>query len=65
MTSPRILQAEQIDHSVMITFDDGRAALFPAVYLYAHIHEVEEVLEDGTPVRPSNTSSDSPDASKS
>ena len=43
---PRILQAEQIDHGVMIIFEDGRAALFSSAFLYAHIADTEEVADE-------------------
>ncbi len=44
--APRILQAEQIDHGVMITFEGGRAALFSSAFLYAHIADAEEVADE-------------------
>jgi hypothetical protein len=42
-----ILAADRSRHGVMIAFDDGKTALFPAAFLYASLHHAQEVRDMG------------------
>jgi hypothetical protein len=45
----RIVSAERSRHGVMIVFDDGKSALFPAELLYAALSQVEGVVDGPGP----------------
>jgi hypothetical protein len=38
-SEPRIVDAERIDGGVLITFEDGRCAFYPALLLEAHLSQ--------------------------
>jgi hypothetical protein len=46
MTSRTIIETECIDNGVLVTFDEGTSALFSAPYLFDHLDDADEVLED-------------------
>ena len=48
-TSPRIVGADKVDGDVILTFDDGMCALFPASFLYANLAQARRIedLQDG------------------
>jgi hypothetical protein len=43
---PQVISAEKHHGDLLITFSDGRAALYPARLLYAVIAQAEEVKRD-------------------
>ena len=42
----KIEEAEQIDNGVLITFSDGRTALYSAPFLYSNISAAEEIWNE-------------------
>ncbi len=45
LTGPRITNAEKLENSILITFDDGRCALYSALLLHDKISEAREIKE--------------------
>jgi hypothetical protein len=44
--NPRVVEAERMDNGVIITFDDGKYAIYPASLLYATFAKAEQSKED-------------------
>jgi hypothetical protein len=42
---PRIVYAERLNDGVIITFDDGKCAVYSASLLYANFPQAQEVIE--------------------
>jgi hypothetical protein len=42
---PRIVEAERLENGVIITFEDGKHALYPASLLYATLPRAEATNE--------------------
>jgi hypothetical protein len=40
---PRVVEALRLDGDLLITFDDGKCAVYPATLLYALFHDAVEV----------------------
>jgi hypothetical protein len=50
---PRIVSADRMDDSVIVTFDDGRCAIYSASLLYTVLPQAKEVdLTDGAEDEP-------------
>jgi DUF971 family protein len=47
-TSPRVIEAERLEDGVIITFDDGKHAIFPASLLRANLPQAE-AMSDSKP----------------
>ncbi|AXC16075.1 hypothetical protein ACPOL_6867 (plasmid) [Acidisarcina polymorpha] len=43
--SPLVIEAQRLDGGVIVTFDDGRCAVYSAILLYATLPQAQEVLE--------------------
>ena len=44
-SSPRVIDAKRFRNGVIVTFEDGRAALYSAALLYSRLPEAEEVVD--------------------
>jgi len=45
MRSILIIEAECLDEGVLVTFDDGITALFPASFMSSHLAEAVEITQ--------------------
>jgi hypothetical protein len=45
-SDPRIVGADRLAGGVVITFDDGKAALYPASLLYATLPQAQQIADD-------------------
>jgi hypothetical protein len=43
---PRIIEAVRLKNGVLITFEDGKCAVYPAALLYAMFSNADELIED-------------------
>jgi hypothetical protein len=44
-TAPRIVSSDRLDDGILVSFDDGKSAVFSAALLYANLSQAEEVSE--------------------
>ena len=42
---PHVLSADRLDDSIIITFDDGRCAMYSSALLYATLQQAEELYD--------------------
>ena len=49
MAEPKIISADLSIHGVMIVFDDGKTALFPAPILYKLLAQISGVIDGPGP----------------
>ena len=45
-TDPRILSTEKYENAVLVTFEDGRCALYSASLLHATLPQAEQLWDD-------------------
>jgi hypothetical protein len=45
LRTPRIISADRLADSIIVTFEDGRCAIYSASLLYAAFPHAEEVVE--------------------
>jgi hypothetical protein len=43
--TPRIVSAERLGGGIIITFEDGKSALYPAALMYSMFHQAERLDE--------------------
>jgi hypothetical protein len=41
----RIIFTERVDNAVIVTFDDGKCILYHAAFLYANLHQGDDITD--------------------
>jgi len=43
--SPHVIAADVLDNSVILSFDNGKSAIYPAALLYSVFSQADEVID--------------------